>query len=294
MNIMPIENPGAEKPLETISVRLKTNQPSIAEPSRSAPPAVTEEAQPEDQLSSKYAEFAKREKVYRRKVQAQQQALKQREDALKAKEQEYASGYIPKSQIPERFKKDPYQAMRDFGLTGDELTQALLNQPSPQDQTIQALKGELAELKNALSQTKTSIEEGHSRSREQAITQIRADVKSLVASDSNFDIIKNTGSEDAVVEYIEKKFERDGTIASIEEAAQAVEAELTEELMKYAQLKKIQEKLKSLTSPIAAETKELPPSQKSPVKTLAHSQVSTASRSMSPRERAIALLEGKL
>lgn len=269
------------------------NQPHTSESPQPVAPVVTETPKAEDEkFSAKYAELAKQEKTLRSKIQTREAALKQREEALKARETEYETNYIPKSQIPQMFEKDPYQAMRDFGLSGEKLTHALLNQPSPQDQMIQALQAQIAKLEDGQNQTKTMISDHDKRAREQAVSQIRTDVKGLVASDPEFEIIKSTGSEDAVVEFIEKKFDEEGVLYSIEDAAKAVEAELNEELFKYSQLQKIQDRLKAQNPPevSGSPSGKLPPN---PLKTLASSQLSSTTRPLSARDRAIALLEGK-
>ncbi len=274
----------------------RINQLSKSESPQAAPPAVTEIAKPEgERVSSQVAEMARKEKAFRSKIQARELALKQREEALAAKESEYANSYVPKTKISELFNKDPYQAMKDFGISGDQLTQGLLNQPSPQDRMIQQLQSEIAELKGSYEKTQTLFQDRDKQARDSVVTQIKADVRSLIQSDPQFDTIKNTNSEDSVVEYIEKKFDEEGVLISIEEAATAVENELVEELSKYLQLKKIQDRMKPAPAEVIAEK----PIQKSPltappVKTLSHSQVNSASRPMTPRERAIAMLEGTL
>lgn len=276
------------------------NQNTISEsPPPVAPPAVTEPAKVEDErISAQVADMARKEKLFRSKIQARELALKQREEALKARETELndVNRYVPKTKITEAFRKDPYQAMRDFDISGDQLTQGLLNQPSPQDRMIQQLQAQIEELKGSYSKTQTQLQERDTQARQNVVSQIKADVRSLVQSDPQFDTIKSTNSEDAVVEYIEKKFDEEGILISIEQAAEAVENELIEELTKYVQLKKIQERMNPAPIPPVSGSnpaKSLPSATPS-VKTLSHSQVNTASRPMTPRERAIAILEGTL
>lgn len=265
----------------------ESNQLSNVE-SPAVPPVVSEPPK-EDPLSSKYAELAKREKILRNKIQAREEALKTREAAIQAKEAEYASSYVPKSKIKELFKNDPYQAMKDFDISGDELTQGLLNQPSPEARQIQQLQAKLTAMEENLGKTQNTFKERDEQARQQALNQIKMDVKRLIETDEAFDTVKNTNSEDEVVAYLEKKFNETGELIPIEQAAAAVEQELIEELFKYSQLKKIQEKFKAPAEVKAETTKSVP----TPSKTLAHAQVSSGSKSMGPRERAIALLEGR-
>lgn len=266
------------------------NQPDKVESPRVQPPAVTDVQAPVDEkLSSKYAELAKREKILRSKIQSREQELKAREDALAAKEKDYSTSYVPKAKISEMFNSDPYSFMKDHNINGDQLTQALLNQPSPQDRMIQQLQQEIQSLKGLPDQTKKLFEDREKSQREQAITVIRSDVKALVSSDPAFEVIKATGSEEEVVKKIEDTLDKEGIILSAQEAAEAIEKEYTEGLVKLFQLEKIQ---KLLTPAVQAVDQKL--QQQPQAKTLAHSQVSSAQRPMSARDRAIAMLEGKI
>ena len=291
LKISAIEQP------QTPSMSIQGNQgraPSNQQPMSESPkPSTAQVVQPKVEARSidpKYADFAKKEAMLRSKIQAQEAAFKAREEAIKAKEAEYQSQYIQKSKIPELFQRDSAQALRELGLSGDTLTQALLNQPSPEAQMIQDLKAEIAQLKAGLDETKGQFTSRDQQARVSALNQIKADTKQLVSSDPRFETIKSTGSEQAVVEVIESKFDKDGVLISVEEAAEAVEAELIEELSKYAQLKKIQEKLQPAAT-VQAPQQNTKPQQS---RTLAHSQVGSTQKTLSPRERAILAIQGKL
>lgn len=267
-----------------------SNQIANVEPTKALTPAVTEMKPAEGDLSSKYAELAKREKINRQKAHTREEALKAREAALAAKEAEYASAYVPKAKIKESFHKDPSQAMRDYELDGDLITQGLLNQPSAEQRMIQELRAEVDALKSVQGQTKSLLDEREQVARTQALNQIRFDIKNLVNSDDAYEVVKTTG-DDAIEEILkryEKKFDDTGELASLEQIAQEVEEEYAQALVKFSQLKKIQARLQP------AEVKAEAPRQLAQApKTLTHSQVSATSRALSPRERAIAMLEGK-
>lgn len=270
----------------TSSRNTNLNQSDKIESPKVAAPAVTEPKLADGELSLKYAEFAKREKILRSKIQAREQALKDREEALVAKEKEYTSSFVPKNKISEMFQSDPYKFIQEHNINGDQLTQALLNQPSPQDRLIQQLQNEVNALKGLPDQTKSLLEEREKSHREQALTVIRSDVKNLIKSDESFELIKNSEAEEEVVKRIEETLEKEGIILSVQEAAGAVESEILEGFKKFAQLKKIQE----LFKPVAEVT---PPQQVPQTRTLTHSAVSSAQKPMNARERAIAMLEGR-
>lgn len=263
-----------------------TNQRAISEPPKAALPV--EVAKPEEEkIAQKYADWAKKEKIFRSKVHARELALQQREEALKAREVQYGANYIEKSKIPEYFQRGNLQ---DLGLTGDQVTHALLNQPSPQDLKIQHLEAKIAELTGSVDSTKNLFAERDKAATDQALSQILTDVKSLVSNDPQYEVIKDTGSEEAVVDHIKKTFDETGHLMNVEEAAALIENQLLEELTKFAQMKKIQEKLKP-----AVEVQTAAPKQNAPIsKTLTHSQVSSTQKPLSARDRAVLAYEGRL
>lgn len=237
----------------------------------------------EEQLSSKYAQYARKEKALRSKVQE----LKAREEALKAKEAEYASNYVPKTMLQERFKKDALGLANEYGVSYDEIAAQALTQP---DQNIQKLLQKIEELESKQNQTVSRQEDNQKKAYEQAVNQIRSDAKLLVESSADFETIQSTGNVDAVVELIKETFEKEGTLLSVEDAAKEVENYLLEEALKMAQLKKVQERLKPQ---VPVEAVKSPQVEKSQVRTLTNAQAST-SKPMSPRERALLAFKGQL
>lgn len=281
-------------PAATPGVQTTINQKAIHEPSTPVAPTVTEAAlKSSEQLSPEYAKFAKMEKSFRSKVQAREEELKKREEALKAKESEYGANYIQKSKISELFQTDSQRALKELGLSGDTLTNALLNQPSPQDQMIQELKSEIAALKGVPDQTKKMFEDRDKQAYDSAVHQIRTDVKSLVSDDPAFEVIKRSGLEEEVVSRIIKNYEENQTLLNPEQAAKIVEDETFESIIQCFEIPKVKQKIQEmLSSQVESPVSQAP---KAPIaKTLTHSQVSPSLRTMSARERAILAFEGKL
>jgi hypothetical protein len=241
-------------------------------------------------ISPQLAAMAKRERMLVRR----DQELKAREEALKAREVEYKSSYVPKDLI----KKDPLKVFEETGLTTEELTQALLNQPSPQDRLIRDLQAKLEQLESRQTETLTSMQDQEKQKYEQAVGMIRSDVNTLVSSDPDFETIKATGSEEAVVDLIQETFSQEGRIMSVEEAAKEIEDYLVEEALKIAQLKKIQGRLAPTPSPAqdlaaALTEKNIPQATGAQKVTLTHAQAAT-SKPLSARERALMAFRGEL
>lgn len=269
----------------------------------SSQPEAPKEAAKEEPLSSQYAQLARREKAIRAKsmeVKAQEAAFKAREDALAARERDLqdSSRYVSKTKLME----DPLSVLAEHGVDYNDLTNRLLNQPSPENAALtselRALKDEIKALKGEQEKTQKSFEENQTNAYKQAVNQIRSDVRSLVTKDPNFEMVKATNSVDDVVELIERTFKEGlgdehpkGTVLDLEVAAQMVEDYMVEEALKIARLSKIAKKLQpAATAPAAQKTIETKQSQ--PQKTLTNSV--GVNRPLSAKERAILAFKNQL
>lgn len=274
------------------------NQQTTHESPTPALPVVKEEPKLEEQLSSKYADWAKKEKLLRSKIQASEEALKKREEAIQAKEAEYEKNYVPRSRVAEVFQKDPTNALKEFGLSGDQLTHALLNQPSPQDLKIQQLEAEVAALKGYPDQTKKLLEDRDKQAYDTALHQMKFDLQKFVEKDPQYELIRNNKAHESVAQLIQDVFEKGseklnfptGHLLQFNEACDLVEKELEEQIWEAAQSEKIKSRFQT---PAPVVVKDAAPN-KLAVKTLTHSQAPAAQKPLSPRDRAILAFEGKL
>lgn len=264
-----------------------------------APPVKAETKTEEPPLSTQYAILARKEKQLRAKAQAQEAAFKAKEAELAAREQQYKSKdeeyntkYVPK----DRINQDLMTVLAENGITYDQITQMVLNQPQQDPQTkayLSRLEAKIADLEGQVTGTKKSFEDQQTASYQQAVNQIRTEVKQLVYTDPQFEMTKHTNSVDDVVELIEKTFNEDGRLMTPEEAAIEIEEYLTDRAVKLAQVDKIQKKLQPpKQAPKATETKQGEKPQQQTLKTLTNA-VSTT-RKLSSRERAIAAFKGEL
>ena len=256
------------------------NAPGQTNINEAPAPAATPETKPE-LISPKFAALARKEKELRRAVEAQ----RAREEQLKSKESEYQTNYVPKSRLLE----DPLSALSELGITYDQIVQMALK---PQkDPTIAALEKEIQALKKTSEDNTTSMQAQQAAQYEQALNQIRNDTKQLVSANAEFETIKSQGAEEAVVKLIEETFKADGFVMSIDDAAKAVEDYLVEEGLKYAQLSKVQARLKP-------KVEEQPPQQGTqPIKTLTNAATAAPSTPLSAkdrRQRAILAFKGQL
>lgn len=246
-------------------------------------PQAAPEQEPKKPEDARLDMYLKKEKQLR----AMHKEIEAKKAELAAEKSRYETGYIDKSKLT----SDPFGVLMENGLTYDKLTELLLNQPNTMDPTIRALKSEVQNLRTAQEQAQKRAEEQAITQRQQAVQQIRNDVKMLVDSDAEFETIKAIGMQDAVVELIEQTFDAENRVMDVSEAARAVEKHLVDEGLKYSQLNKIKARLQ----PTQASAATL---QSQPSKTLTNASTATqAPRRMTPSEkraRAIAAFEGKL
>lgn len=265
------------------------------------PEAPAEPATEDTTLSPHYAALARKERALRAKVAAQHADIKakeasiaEREKAIAAKEAEYSTDYIRKS----KFKEDPWSVMADEGVTYDELTQRALTQQS-QDPAVKAALARMEAQVNALKEEQANsrklYQESQAQSYQQALNQITLEAKDLVKNDPAFEAIRETGSVKDVVQLIEKTFEQEGRLMTVEEAAREVEEYLVDETLKLTRLQKIQQRLKQNAAKAASTTTNQQPQSetKQPqLKTLTNAAGTT--RQLSARERAMLAFKGEL
>lgn len=260
---------------------------------------VTQE-QKKEMLSPKYARLAQKEQAIRER----ELALKAREDALKAKEQEYQTSYVPKSDISKKLLENTDEAMNEFGLSYDTLTEAMLRTPAdPQAKAFDELRNEIKELKAEREKEKQEQVDRQKSDYEKAVNTIRDQVTGLVDEDPEFEAIKAFDAVEMVVEKIKEHHAKTGQVLSNKEACQQIEEYLVEEALKAAQVKKVQDKL-ALKSAESLEESKTPapkspsldaskaPAAKPAMKTL-NNRMSSAPR-MTAKERAILAFQGKL
>lgn len=322
----PVANPNSVSPEESVMVQqaetesvetppegqeYKSETSEEAAPQETAPAEPKEETKGDDSdetLSQQYAVLARKEKALRAKAQAQSTAIQQREaqiaqreQAMKAKEAEYSSKFISIDKL-----QDPVVALtilEQHGLTYDKLTEAAAIRPNRDpyaQQQIEALTAKIAALEGKTAEVDKRDEERSAQSYQAAVKQIRTEATNLVTRDPAFETIKETGSINDVVDLIERTFKEDGVLLSVEEAAQAVEDHLVEELIKATKIKKIQQKLNPSSptqgtkpaTPAQPKAGDQSPQKSQPMKTLTNSQ--STPRPASVRERAILAFEGKL
>lgn len=289
----------AKEPLPTSTPVAPAPAPVVEAQVTSTP--VVPEVKPE-QLSPRFAQLARKEKALR----MEQQKFQAERKSLEAKIAEYESSYLPKSKLSELAKSNPLAYLEQGGITPDEFTQALLN-ANPQDAAIQKILQRIDAVENQNKQTLTQMETQQTQAYEQALNQIRNDIKLTADSDSRFETIKDADSKgwnatEGAVALIETVFNEGwpemkiskGTILSNDQALEHVQKWVQEKAYELAQIKGVKEKFTPAPQ-VAAPRPETP--QKQPAKTLTHQMNATKTTRLTDKERrqrAIAAFAGEL
>jgi hypothetical protein len=275
---------------------------SVEQPGEEPKEAATQPETPEAPLSSQFAVLARKEKALR----AKEQSFRQREAALAAREAGLSQQAAPSASFDaskyisiDDLKSNPYGKLQELGVSYDDLTAQALQSQSPEFQAIAKIRTELQadlqKLKDEQANTRKSVEEQQTAAYQQALRQIKNEASQLVNSDASFETIKETGSVTDVVDLIERTFKEEGTLLTVQEAAQIVEDYLVEEAMKLAGLKKVQARLKPAQSPVQkVEQPQTPPQQQPAQKSVTLTNSMGSARQLSARERAILAAKGEL
>ena len=287
----PVANPNRISAEELSAIRTPS-KPVQTDNIEEAPKATEATDESREPLSAHYARLARREKELR----AEAQKLQRDREAMKAAQEAAKPADVDTSKFVSRedLLKDPFSVLNELGLTYDQLTNSALNQPKPEELRIQKLeqelRNELRAVREAQDKASRDASDMQTRSYQQAVDQIRNEAKSLVTSDpSAFEAISATNSINDVVELIETTFKEEGVLMSVEDAAKAVEDYLVEEAMKFAKMKKIQNRL-SPAAPVKAAA--VAPAANKDLRTLTNNV--SSSRPLSAKERAILAFKGEL
>lgn len=237
-----------------------------------------------DPSAERFAQLARKEKALRAQARQLQEQQRSMQEQLTKSQSEWK----------ERVKSDPLTLLAEAGLTHDDIANLLLNS-RPEDVELKRIKSELQAIKNSQQEQFTKIQESQQAAYEQAVKQVSREVNMLIDGNEAYETIKATKSQDAVVELIKSTYNEDGILLSAEEAADMVEAYLTEEATSLAKLKKIQSKLAPQEPIIPAQQPQQ--TKKPQITTTLTNNANASSKPLSAkdrRERAIMAFKGQL
>lgn len=303
---IPVANPNNISAEELSAIKAPTQEAAPLEASDTAANTeatesqeIREQAKADPETERRFRQLEQAARRERAKIQQERQKLNERESEIKAREQaletksqpQDLSQYVSKA----RLKQEALTVFEEEGLSWEELANQAMNRqpidPSVKS-TMSQLKQEIAELKTQLEAGQKAQVEEKTQAYQAAVKQIHRDASDLINSDPEFEMIKSTrGAVNDVVQLIEKNYQRNGVVMTIEEAAKAVEQHLLDEAVKTLEIKKIKKQLEAKNaSPPKTETKIQEPKQ-TQSKTLTNNNSGT--RPLTARERAIAAAEGR-
>lgn len=229
------------------------------------------------------AELERKEKA----IAAQRRELQQERDALLlAKATPKApEGTMTAEQWKAKFLEDPSVV----GMSYQEMADRYLNQPTEESSKISKLEKEIAALRADRQADADNLTRAQKQAFDNAIKQIAADTKSLVARrPQDFEAVAAEGQsgQDAVVDLIKSTYEQENRLMSIEEAANEVETYLVERALRYAGLNKVKAKTAAVETPANTGVKV----EKTPTstQTLTRSMSQASKSQLSRRERSLA------
>lgn len=274
-------------------------------------PETSEQTPKVDDNTKRYAHLSKQQKALRAeqvRVQNERMKLNAEREAFQQQLKDAQSAQEWKT----RLSKKDFDVLKDAGITQDDLTQYLVNQPSATDKQIMMMQQKIEELQGGLTAAQKAQEEAAQKSYDQAVNQISSEVKMLVkGAGDKYELIGANNAYDAAVELIKEVFDTEGYVMTAEEACNEVEEYLLEESVKLMNLKKIQAKFAPPSPPEAKlpppsmgkpsfsmQVREMVQKQAAPSKTLTHQQMPlSTSEKLSPKDRrarAIAAFQGKM
>lgn len=257
------------------AVPLEDAKPVVAEATVAIPdPSVQAQSNLEaiKPISPELAQLAKE----KRALQIEREQL--------AKEKEALSGQSAEALI-NKLKASPLSVLQEHGVTYDQLTNEILGQQG---------NNEVAKLQAQVDALTKGIDDkfaAKDTAQEEAVySYMKQNVDKLSFSSEDYRLIRETKSQEKVMELIKKSWKEQGEILDEEEAMGLIEAELREDAKRYAKLLGYQE-AQPQTATEEPQTPNAPQVQKSAVKTLTNKD--SARPQLGRRQRAIAAMLGQ-
>tara|TARA_R100000656_G_scaffold102796_2_gene74770 strand:- start:296 stop:1210 length:915 start_codon:yes stop_codon:yes gene_type:complete len=206
---------------------------------------VREQEGEDDQFSRKFAALSRREKDIRAKEADYEYRMRELEEKLQELQNPPEE---PQAPIEERLRRNPFETLEEMGLGYDKLTELALNDgkltPEMQmklmrEELEHGYKSKFEELEERLAQKEQEEEYNKYESIE---TNFKQEIDSFVNGKDEFELINANGASDLVYDVIEEHYNDTGRVLNMDEAAEAVESYLEDELEKLMSLGKVKSK----------------------------------------------------
>lgn len=269
-------------------------------------PASAEEVK-KDPMASRFAALTRKEKEIRQREKDAEARAKAAEDREKLAE-ERAARVADREAKLEMIKKTPYKALKEQGLTLQDVINDSLNQyDAPKEDPVAQLQKKLEELEKAPNSKVEALEKQVSdlinklqdKEYQSAISEVTESLTSVVTgAPDSYELMAQYGDEgiDLAKEVIREYYQQNQKLLSYTEACDIVEKHYESEVLdRVMKTKKAQSRLAAQEAPKAA-TKPANPTKEAIKPNTLTSKVATASSEVKvdidklPRDQAIAYL----
>lgn len=272
MKIVPMANPAQSQPVASN----RTIKMNTVSPNNEVALPIAEAQAPE--VAGQSAQVETPAEATTQAMSPQHLALARKEKALR------------KQQLDLQAERDAIKAERESFKAEREKFTSVTQQSFETTDTVDPVQAKIDALEAKINGYETSQTERTTQEYQQALKVIDADAKMLVDSDPAFETIKARGAHGEITKLVEAVFNKEGTILSVEEAAQMIEEKLFETTLKEVEQLSALKKVQAKRQP-AAPAAEVP-AGKGPAKTLTNAMGVT--RQLSARERAILAFNNQL
>ena len=249
----------------TLEKQPEAAQSSISEVLETAPVEATQALSPQLAALAREKRALQLQRAEIDKVKAELEALK-------------GSGA---DSLEQELKSNPLGTLNKLGITYDQLTQAVLE--NPHDLELQKLRQEMAQLKDGFNQT---LAERDKAAEAQIKREIAMEAQRIISEGSDFETVREANAIPLVIELIDRNFRATGEVLDTTEALRLVEEELFKDYSsKFSKLSKIRNQIAPANQP----QQQMAERQ---IRTLTNRDNATAP--MSRRARAIAAMTGQL
>lgn len=281
-------------------IKMRTQgTPSRYQPIEAAPPAPGVETAPAETDTLAQGEPTLEASEATKPLSPQFAALAKEKRALQAMKRELEAQKAAQTQpgtmkaledYRARLKTEALRVLQEEGVTYDQLTEQILASGQDNSPAFSRLEAEIKALKEGLENQTKSMTQRDQDSEKQALALMTRDADKLVAQGDDYEMVREAGYTPKAIELIHRVYKQSGEIMDVAEALTLIENELLEDSLKFARLKKVQSRL-TPAAPAPAAKPSAPNTQT--MRTLTNRDGRSAI-SLSKRERAIAVMEGRI
>jgi hypothetical protein len=177
-----------------------------------------------------------------RTIAAKEKALREREQAIKDAEAKIAEFQAVRADA----KKNPLKYLELAELTPEQVNRYLLELPEPEEDPGKKALAEVEAMKAAQAK---AIEDERASRQAQLVHAVTTTVEKEVLGNEKYDLITSFAEADptfdpsqTILDYMTGVFQKDGTVLSIAQAADEIEAFLEKKAERLAKSKKVQSK----------------------------------------------------